>query len=538
MRRVPGNKGVYMNQSGKAVLRGFVFTALLFLMAAAFTFSARAESTGWNKDGSDYYYILPDGSRASGFTQIGNNFYYFDELDGFMKTGWAATADGFRFFRKDGKKGKKGRMRRGGVYTVDEKKGYKAGFGPDGVVITGFQEIDGDYYYFSDSERLGKRGLMLTETWVTLEDGRQVYFGKNGQMQTKKWIGKYYVGADGGRLKDTVTPDGYLVNGKGKKKKKLSNGWFKYKGNYYFYKAKKKKLLKDKLFKYKNKWYYVDANGVRQYGWQSIGAYTYYFKDSGAAATGDVTIDGVSYTFDKKGRLQEDAAAGAAGTKATTGRASILILCGHGQGDPGASSSWGQEQNLTREFGTLVCNKLTALNTVNVDLFNQSYDMFQQMRDTLNAVTYKKTTLQKAITGDGTLKNKTYAATKNNTRIPDPLTYDYVLEIHFDASTSKDISGNGTIKGCSILVNSHKGTVTLDVAIINSLVASGYTKFSTGLIRRSDLLNARAFNEMGVSYGLLETGFIDDGDDMKYYANHKDEMAQAVADAISAYFTS
>ena len=53
----------------------------------------------------------------------------------------------------------------------------------------------------------------------------------------------------------------------------------------------------------------------------------------------------------------------------------------------------------------------------------------------------------------------------------------------------------------------------------------------------STLFNARICQELDVSYGLLETAFIDDGDDMKFYTANKTKMAKAVSDAIVKYFT-
>jgi hypothetical protein len=40
------------------------------------------------------------------------------------------------------------------------------------------------------------------------------------------------------------------------------------------------------------------------------------------------------------------------------------------------------------------------------------------------------------------------------------------------------------------------------------------------------------FTEIGVNYSLLETCFIDDRDDMKFYLKKRDKMAAAVAKAI------
>ena len=57
-----------------------------------------------------------------------------------------------------------------------------------------------------------------------------------------------------------------------------------------------------------------------------------------------------------------------------------------------------------------------------------------------------------------------------------------------------------------------------------------------GIFRSSGLLNARTCQGMNVPYGLLETAFIDDRDDMTLYNSRKKQMAKAVAVAIKDYF--
>jgi hypothetical protein len=58
----------------------------------------------------------------------------------------------------------------------------------------------------------------------------------------------------------------------------------------------------------------------------------------------------------------------------------------------------------------------------------------------------------------------------------------------------------------------------------------------SGVFGSPSLLNAKAFTELDINYSLLETCFIDDKDDMKFYHKHRNEMARAIADTISDYF--
>ena len=113
-----------------------------------------------------------------------------------------------------------------------------------------------------------------------------------------------------------------------------------------------------------------------------------------------------------------------------------------------------------------------------------------------------------------------------------------MLEVHFNAKGSgKDPQGDGRYTGVGFYINSYKSKTTLEQKIISKINALGFPSWAGGVLRSSTLFNARICQELGVSYGLLETAFIDDGDDMKFYTSKKSKMAKAVADAIIAYYS-
>lgn len=58
-------------------------------------------------------------------------------------------------------------------------------------------------------------GAYLTDAW-RLINGKWYYFDAIGYMAESRWIGNYYVGADGAMLAGTWTPDGYYVDASGK----------------------------------------------------------------------------------------------------------------------------------------------------------------------------------------------------------------------------------------------------------------------------------------------------------------------------------
>ena len=518
-------------KKGKLLL----FVSLLFLMTSMLTVTSSAD---WdqNKKGTKIWYTDETDTRVTGLNKIGAGYYYFNGA-GILQTGWTMTEEGLRYFDPEGKPGKKlGRMYTEGVRRIGK---YLYGFGSDGVVLTGLNKVGSAWYYFSASQKTGNRGRVAADKFVNLKDGRRAYFRENGKMAFKRWVRdkQYYIDAEGNLLRNDVAPGGYLVNAKGKVVKKLSNEFFKLNGKTYFY--KKNKILKNRVFRYKGRYFYVDADGVRKTGWVTWKGNTYYFRKKGAV-TGKAKVGGVYYEFNEKGQLQEEGSESySTGTKATTGKASILILCGHGQGDSGAvgSNSCGTfyENVQTREFGTLIYQNLKKSSKVNAYLFNKNYDMYQQVRSRLGS-----DGIQSSITGSGKLKKKVLKSLKKSTVIPDPTKYDYILEIHFNATgySSKDPSGDGSKKGTGTYVNQHKSSKdrAIDRKIIKYLNNCGLGTWGSGVYGSDGLLNARTFQELGVNYTLLETCFIDDNDDMKFYKKNKDQMAKQVAQAVIDYF--
>lgn len=290
---------------------------------------------------------------------------------------------------------------------------------------------------------------------------------------------------------------------------------------------------------------YLLRNGVMARNrWVKYKGKRYYLGNDGNLLRNTVTPD--NWKVDGEGHRIGKANGGSTlspsspGTKAQTGKASILILCGHGQGDSGAvgmwNGSWIQEQAYTRDFGRRIYNALLKSGKVNVDLFNTNLDMYQQNRDILNATYVGGSRLQTRITGSGAYKESTIKALSRYSRIPDPMKYDYVLEIHFDASGVKDYGGNGSMKGVFVYVNSNKRNTRIDSKITYAIHNLGLPICGPAVWKSSGLLNARVYNEMGVSYGLLETCFIDDKDDMAFYMRRRDDMAEAVSKAIIDYF--
>ena len=398
---------------------------LLFLVLMSTT--ALAAKTGWKQVGKKiYYYVAGEDGRekATGLRKIGKRYYYFNK-NGVMKTGWVKTSEGFRYFKPTGNVG----ATQGSMYTGLKTIGkYKYYFDKNGVVTTGLRTVKKKTYFFSTNKNMGVRGRSLKNRWKTVK-GVKYYFKSDGTMAKNCWVNKtYYVDKNGQMLKNTVTPDGYLVGSNGKKASKNKvKGWVKINGKYHYYNASKKKLLTSCWKQVNGKYYYLDEDGVRVTGWQNIGKNRYYFNSKGVRQTGLKTLKGKTYYFDAKGRLQRNTTidgytidANGVATKipgTDSGKKKILIIAGHGQGDPGATSSWGYESNYTRQFAKLIYNELKSSGKVDVTFYkngSSNYDCYQQNAKTLGSGGLN---LSSKITGKGTNRSKVLSGIKTNPNI-------------------------------------------------------------------------------------------------------------------------
>lgn len=415
--------------------------ALLMMMTLLLTFgcASAALADQWVESKGKISYVQgKNNKKAKGLTKIGKKTFYFSKK-GVMQTGFVKVGKSVYYFKKKGNLGTVGSMAKGWI-TLDT--GIKYYLDPKtGELVTGLQKVKNYTYFFSLKKPLGERGARLVSRTRTYKK-KTYYFNERGRMVTNAWVDDHYYGADGAMMKNALTPDGYIVDAKGLKGKKV--------------KSKK-----------------------------------------------EIEVGGVTYRYDTKAK-----------EFVVKHTAKVLIIAGHGQGDAGASSVLGQESRKTREFASLIYKELQASPVVIPTMYNQSYDCYQVMSG------------------------------KKSGPNPNFKQYDYVLEIHFDAAGVKDIGGDGRYKGVCMLVSVNKKSADrrIDAKIINSIVSTGFRQFAGGVISdmamlRHTLFNASTCARQGVNYGLLETAFIDDADDMRFYNKNKSKMAKAVADSITDYFS-
>lgn len=181
----------------------------------------------------------------------------------------------------------------------------------------------------------------------------------------------------------------------------------------------------------------------------------------------------------------------------------ILLIAGHGAGDPGAVATVNgksyKEAELTRQVVERVQGVLRKYAQVTVyPTDRNAYSDYQVGK---------------------------LGAYADFDRL------DYVLEIHFNAA-AKD-TGNGRVKGTEAYVTTSEAGVTVENAILGRMADLGYT--NRGVKRKNWAVISKA-KQAGVSACLLEVCFVDDGDDMALYEKTKEKTAQAIALGVAEGF--
>jgi N-acetylmuramoyl-L-alanine amidase len=173
----------------------------------------------------------------------------------------------------------------------------------------------------------------------------------------------------------------------------------------------------------------------------------------------------------------------------------ILLICGHGEGDPGAVGNGFKEADLVRE----IIPKLKGLLSpyAEVDVFDTTKNMYKYLKAG-NSFNFKK--------------------------------YDYVFELHFNAGVN-DKSGNKKTTGTEILVHPNEKGISVEETILKKIEKLGFK--NRGVKRRTNLLNMNTCKgKQGVSYALFEVCFIDDLDDITLYQAKKNDIIKAITEGI------
>lgn len=301
--------------------------------------------TGWMQEGSTWYYMFP--AMASGWTYpINGSYCLFDESGAWIvsatKAGWVSKGNDWYYLLREtdednGETYEWFHFAKGGVYEIDGKqyafdKNGKMTTGwiqpynqdyqdlywrrawfyakPDGTLATGWQKIDGDWYYFDESCRMkdmgaavidGKRyvldyqsGKMISNQWYL--DTWIDYWGSE-QVVTGSWL---YLGPDGvaktGWFKDGNT--WYYANEYGD----MQTGWLE-DGDARYYLQDSGAMAKNEWIEEGGSWKFIKGNGaMAENEWIEDGSAWYWMKDGGAMAANEtIAINGKEYKFADNG---------------------------------------------------------------------------------------------------------------------------------------------------------------------------------------------------------------------------------------------
>lgn len=166
----------------------------------------------------------------------------------------------------------------------------------------------------------------------------------------------------------------------------------------------------------------------------------------------------------------------------------ILLIVGHGAGDPGACSNYGVEATETRRVVEILKSQFGAYD-VTVDVYPINRNAYADI-------------------GAGTLQVN-FA------------NYDYVLEVHFN------FSANESATGVEVWVTTIETGITVEQSIVNKVSALGYPNRG---VKREDFRVIRTAKNKGVSADLIETCFISNKNDMDKYNNKFSNVCNAIAE--------
>lgn len=183
--------------------------------------------------------------------------------------------------------------------------------------------------------------------------------------------------------------------------------------------------------------------------------------------------------------------------KEETDMLKVLLVAGHGAGDPGAVANGIQEADETRDIVSRLDTQLEGI--CEVDVYPTERNAYQDLKAGKLAVKWSD--------------------------------YDYVLEIHLNASKASE--PDGKTKGVECYVTQSEPGISVEEAICNNIASLGLANRG---VKRKNWDVIQSARSAGVSSALLEVCFLDDPDDMEIYQTNKTAIATAIAAGIVSGF--
>ena len=173
----------------------------------------------------------------------------------------------------------------------------------------------------------------------------------------------------------------------------------------------------------------------------------------------------------------------------------VLLIPGHGNGDPGTVKLGYREADIVRELAPLIKAYLSPY--CQVDIADTNVHWYRKIITNKNPYNFQG--------------------------------YTYVAELHVN-SNAKDLNGNGKSTGTEIYVPRSEKITTVEEKILKNMALLGFK--NRGVIPKNmDLISY--IKKQGVSAALIELFFLDDKDDVMLYQSKKSEIARAIAEGIA-----
>ena len=183
----------------------------------------------------------------------------------------------------------------------------------------------------------------------------------------------------------------------------------------------------------------------------------------------------------------------------------ILIICGHGNGDVGATSNI---NGITRKEASVVRNFVPILKQAllekgnNVTIYNKDKNAYEELKHNKKAIDFSK--------------------------------YDSVIELHCNSSVNNYYMKDGKNIGCEVYYPSLSNGE--NIKFLKSLIYK--VSMSSGLKNRGVKVGPFLVINTAYSQGcknacLLELFFINDLDDICLYKKHKYDIANAISECYS-----
>ena len=165
-------------------------------------------SGGWKAESGSWYYLRPDGAKATGWVADAGSWYYLDaSRGGAMTTGWLRESSSWYYLKSDGALATGWVRGPGGWFYLDGSRGGAMATGwvgdggswyylnSDGALVTGWVADAGSWYYLD-----GSRGGAMATGWVS--DGGSWYYLKSDGALATGWVADagswYYLDASQG----------------------------------------------------------------------------------------------------------------------------------------------------------------------------------------------------------------------------------------------------------------------------------------------------------------------------------------------------